>query len=161
MFFIGIITDKNSENNIKNIMKDKLKENEIIFLNNENLGNFRNVKFDSIVVNENIDDGYVLDKILKKSKYILWNSDIHCKSDKIQSICSNVITYGYNSKATVTISSATEENYMIFIQENIYGNNKLADMQEIKFEKNKKNINAYDGMIITIIDLIYGIKDNM
>lgn len=161
MFFIGIITDKNSENNIKNIMRDKLKENEIIFLNNENLENFRNVKFDSIVVNENIDDEYVLDKILKKSKYILWNSDIHCKSDKIQGICSNVITYGYNSKATVTISSATEENYMIFIQENIYGNNKLAGMQEIKFEKNKKNINAYDGMIITIIDLIYGIKDNM
>ena len=123
--------------------------------------NFRNVKFDSIVVNENIDDEYVLDKILKKSKYILWNSDIHCKSDKIQGICSNVITYGYNSKATVTISSATEENYMIFIQENIYGNNKLAGMQEIKFEKNKKNINAYDGMIITIIDLIYGIKENM
>ena len=161
MFFIGIITDKNSENNIKNIMKDKLKENEIIFLNNENLGNFRNVKFDSIVVNEHIDDQYVLDKILKKSKYILLNSDIHCKSDKIKDICSNVITYGYNSKATVTISSATEENYMIFIQENIHGNNKLSGMQEIKFEKNKMNINAYDGMIITIIDLIYDIKNNI
>ena len=66
MFFIGIITDKNSENNIKNIMRDKLKENEIIFLNNENLENFRNVKFDSIVVNENIDDEYVLDKNFKK-----------------------------------------------------------------------------------------------
>lgn len=162
MFFIGIITDKNSENNIKNIMKDKLKENEIIFLNEENLGNFRNVKFDSIVVNENIDNNeYALKKILEKSKYILWNSDIHCKSNKIKDICSNVITYGYNSKATVTISSATEDNYMIFIQENISGNNRWSGIQEVKFEKNKNNINAYDGMIITIMNIIYNIKDNM
>ena len=155
MFFIGIITDKNSENNIKSMMKDKFKENEIIFLNKDNMSNFRNVKFDSIVVNEKIDDKYTLDRILEKSKYILWNSDIHYKSDKIKNTCSNVITYGYNSKATVTISSATDENYMIFIQENICGNNKAEEIQEIKFEKSKNNINAYDGMIITIMNLIY------
>lgn len=155
MFFIGIITDKNSENNIKSMMKDKFRENEIIFLNKDNMSNFRNVKFDSIVVNEKIDDKYTLDRILEKSKYILWNSDIHYKSDKIKNTCSNVITYGYNSKATVTISSATDENYMIFIQENICGNNKAEEIQEIKFEKAKNNINAYDGMIITIMNLIY------
>lgn len=157
MFFIGIITDKNSENNIKSMMKDKFRENEIIFLNKDNMSNFRNVKFDSIVVNEKIDDKYTLDRILEKSKYILWNSDIHYKSDKIKNTCSNVITYGYNSKATVTISSATDENYMIFIQENICGN-KAEEIQEIRFEKAKNNINAYDGMIITIMNLIYGEK---
>jgi hypothetical protein len=155
MFFIGIITNKNSENNIKNIMKNRFNENEIIFLNKDNLSNFRNVKFDSIVLNEEVGDAYILDKILEKSKYILVNSDIHYKSDKIKNICSNVITYGYNSKATVTISSATEENYMIFIQKNICANNKAEEIQEIKFEKAKNNINAYDGMIITIMNLIY------
>lgn len=155
MFFIGILTDKNSENNIKNVMKDKFNNNEIIFLNNENIENFRNVKFDSIVINEKVENEFALEKILEKSKYILWNSDIHCKSDEIKDICSNVITYGYNSKATVTISSATEENYLIFIQKNINGYNKIAGMQEIKFEKLKNNINAYDGMIITIMNLIY------
>ena len=46
MFFIGIITDKNSENNIKNRMIGGGDENEIIFLNKENLENFKNVKFD-------------------------------------------------------------------------------------------------------------------
>ena len=35
MFFIGIITDKNSENNIKDRMINKIDENEIIFLNKE------------------------------------------------------------------------------------------------------------------------------
>ena len=54
MFFIGIITDKNSENNIKNRMINKIDENEIIFLNKENLENFKNVKFDSIIVNEEV-----------------------------------------------------------------------------------------------------------
>lgn len=156
MFFIGIITDKNSENNIKSIMKSKFKENnEIIFLNKENMSNFRNVKFDSVVLNDKFDDEYTLEKILEKSKYILINTDIHYKSDKIKNICSNIITYGYNSKATVTISSATEDNYMIFIQKNICKNDVLEEIQEIKFEKSRNNINAYDGMIITIMNLIY------
>lgn len=155
MFFIGIITDKNSENNIKNILKDKLKENEIIFLNNENMENFRNVKFDSIVINNEIGDKYILDKILEKSKYVLYNSDIQLKNENIKNICPNLITYGYNSKAAVTISSVTEDNYLIYIQKNINGNNKTIGMQEVKFEKSKNNINAYDGMITTIIDLIY------
>ena len=60
-----------------------------------------------------------------------------------------------DSKATVTISSATEENYLIFIQENIPMNDKITGIQEVKFEKNENNINAYDGMIITIMDLMY------
>lgn len=154
MHFIGIITDKNSENNIKNIMKENLEE-EMIFLNEKNLDNFKNIKFDSIVINNNIKNNITLDKILSKSKYILYNSDIDLKSDSFKKINSNVITYGYNSNATVTISSATDENYLIFIQKNIYGYNEIAGVQEIKFEKAKKNINAYDGMITTIINLIY------
>ena len=95
MFFIGIITDKNSENNIKNRMINKIDENEIIFLNKENLENFKNVKFDSIIVNEEVENKYILKKILEKSKYIVWNSDIHCKSENLKNSYSNVITYGY------------------------------------------------------------------
>ena len=160
MFFIGIITDKNSENNIKNIMHNKLKpDSQIIFLNKDNLSNFKNVTFDSIVVNDDIDEEYSLNKILEKSKYILWNSDIHYKSDKIKNMRSNIITYGYNSKATVTISSATDDNYMIYVQENIGDKNDTEGIQEIKFEKYRNNINAYDGMIVTIMNLIYN-KNN-
>lgn len=154
MFFIGIITDKNSENNIKNIMEDKLDKNEIIFLNSDNIKNFRNVKFDSIVINNKIEDKYILDKILEKSKYVLYNSDIKDNSN-FSNDYSNIISYGYNSKATVTISSVTDDNYLIYVQNNIKGYNKIIGMQEIRFEKNKNNINVYDGMIVTIIDIIY------
>ncbi len=154
MFFIGIITDKNSENNIKSIMKSNIKDNnEIVFLNKENMANYRNVKFDSIVLNDVVDgEDSNLEKILEKSKYTLLNSDIHCKNDEIIKYGANIITYGYNSKASVTISSATEDDYMIFIQDNICNAN---DLQEIKFERSRNNINAYDGMILTIMDLIY------
>jgi hypothetical protein len=34
-------------------------------------------------------------------------------------------------------------------------NDKITGIQEVKFEKNENNINAYDGMIITIMDLMY------
>ncbi len=30
-------------------------------------------------------------------------------------------------------------------------NDKITGIQEVKFEKNQNNINAYDGMIITIM----------
>ena len=155
MFFIGIITDKNSENNIKNIMKNRLKESEIVFLNNNNLENFRNVKFDSIVINNEIEDKYILDRILEKSRYVLYNSDIRIKENVSKNMKQEVITYGYNSRAGVTISSVTDENYLIYIQRIIKGYNKTVGMQEIRFDKNKNNINAYDGMITTIIDIIY------
>lgn len=156
MFFIGVVTDKNSENNIKNIMYTKnIKDSKIIFLNNENISNFKNVRFDSIVVNEQIVNESEFSRILNNSKYILLNTDIHCKSDEFKNIESNVITYGYNSKAMVTISSATEECYMFFVQDNICSRGNVEDIQEIKFEKVRNNINAYDGMIITIMDLLY------
>lgn len=155
MFFIGIITDKNSENNIKNIMKNRLDKNEMVFLNKGNIENYRNVMFDSIVINNKVEDKYILDKIIEKSKYVLCNSDRKIDSDFPNNTYNKLITYGYNSKAVVTISSATDDNFLIYVQKNIEGYKKTVGMQEIRFEKNKTNINAYDGMIATIIDIIY------
>lgn len=156
MVFIGILTDKNSENNIKNIMKNKIGEKKFIFLNKTNIENFRNVKFDSVIINEKIENRKALNKILEKTKYIICNSDIYCKSNELKKkINPNIITYGYNSNATVTISSVTDENFLICLQENIEANNKIEGIQEFMFEKNNNNINAYDGMIMTIMNLIY------
>lgn len=156
MHFIGVVTDKNSENNIKRMVNEKINNNnKIIFLTKENLSNFRNVKFDSLILNEKLDENLSLNQIMEKCRYILLNSDIYFKSDKTVKEYQKIITFGYNSKATVTISSATEDNYMIYIQDEISNSNKLDDIQEIKFEKTQSNINAYDGMIITIMDMLY------
>lgn len=157
MFFIGIITDKHSENNIKNMIKNNDKR-KIIFLNKDNVSNFRNVKFDSVVLNDVIDKNFNLNKIIEQSKYILVNYDINYKNEGLKNENANIITYGYNSNATVTISSATEDEYLIFFQKNLFDSSKLDGIQEIKFEKEKDNINAYDGMIVSIMDELYKSK---
>ena len=157
MYFIGIVTDKNSENNIRNIMKNKLAVNQIIFLNKDNINNFKNVRFDSLVINNKIEDRYALNRIAENSRYVLYNSDI--TKDAIESNmlkskenkCFKFISYGYNSRANVTVSSVGDDEYLLFIQGNIPG----YDMQEVIFNKADKNVNAYDGMITTIINLIY------
>lgn len=157
MFFIGIVTDKNSENNIKNMMKNN-NDGKIIFLNESNVSNFRNVKFDSIILNNTINEISNLKKIMEKSKYILVNYDIHYKNKEINENQSNIITYGYNSKANVTISSATEDEYMIFFQKNLTNSSDITGIQEIRFENKDRNINAYDSMIMTIMNEIYDIN---
>lgn len=154
MFFIGIITDKNSENNIKKMIKNNRKR-QIVFLNEDNISNFRNVTFDSVVLNDTIDGSYNLEKIIERSKYILVNHDINIKSKDLNEEKPNVITYGYSSDATVTISSATEDEYLFFFQRNLFDENKIDGIQEIKFEKSRKSMNAYDGMIVSIMDEIY------
>lgn len=155
MYFIGIITDKNSENNIKSRLKGNVKSSEIVFLNSGNLDNFRNVKFDSIVLNVNVDNPQSLNRIIENSKHILYNIDVY-KNDAInRSLCNKLITYGYNSKASVTISSATDESFLIYVQTNIEGYNKTIGMQEVRFDRAERNINAYDGMIATAIDIMY------
>lgn len=154
MNFIGIITDKNSENNIKNIMKNNLNENKIIFLNKDNIDNYKNVKFDSIVINNKVDNKYVLNKIIEKSRFVLINSDFD-KEHRYLDKCYNLISYGFNSKANVTISSVGDDEYLLYIRDFVKCDNNNVDMQEIRFQKGKKNINVYDGMITTIINLIY------
>lgn len=155
MYFIGIITDKNSENNIKNRLKNKIKSCEIFFLNSNNMENYKNVKFDSIVVNTEVMNTEILDRIINNSKHILYNIDINKNNYINSSICKNLITYGYSSNAGVTISSATDENYLIYVQTDIVGYNKSVGMQEVRFDRFNENINAYDGIITTAIDIMY------
>lgn len=150
MYFIGIITDKNSENNIKSIMKNKLNDNRIIFLNRENIDNYKNVRFDSIVINNKVDDKYILNKMMEKSRYVLLNSDFE-KDNRYINNCYNLISYGFNSRANVTISSVGDDECLLYIQ----GVASNDDMQEIKFKKGRTNVNVYDGMITTIINLLY------
>lgn len=160
MFFIGFITDKNSEYNIKNNFKSINKDNNLIFLNNDNIENYKNVCFDSLVLNDKINNSFILNKILKKSKYILCNTDINF-NNVVDSICSNLITFGYNSKANVTISSVTDDDFLLFIQNNINPNLNIEGMQEIRFNKTRNNVSAYDSMIITVLNQLYNGKNNM
>ena len=84
-----------------------------------------------------------------------------CKSKingkiKIESIF--IITYGFNEKATITISSIKEENTMLCIQRNIKKiDGKIIEEQEENIKIEKNNIKKlYNVIVIFTILRIYG-----
>ena len=108
MFFIGIVSEEKNEKHIKDILKQKIENENVVFINEKNIENIKNIKFKIIVLNKGIDNKNIKN-ILLNAEYLILNSDINVKIDLIESLDLKVITYGFNSKSTVTASSVTEE----------------------------------------------------
>ena len=71
----------------------------------------------------------------------------------------NIITYGLNQKADVTVSSITDANILIYLQKNILNRkNQIIEIGEkrIKISENER-VRVYE---ILIIYIIYLINDN-
>ena len=164
MPFIGIIAKESESNFIRNeILKNS--ENikfEIININQKNIENIKNIKFDILVINENIDEFFkksnYLEYIINKSNYIIVNSDIknNLECNKLKGV--EVITYGFNSKSSITVSSVKEENLMLCIQRNFKSvKGKTIEEQEINIKIEKNNIKkTYNVLVIFTILRIYG-----
>ena len=94
--------------------------------------------------------------ILLNAEYLILNSDINVKIDLIENLDLKVITYGFNSKSTVTASSVTEEEMLICVQRNIINiKGKKIEPQEINIEKDIM-LDNYDNMYIMCLATIYG-----
>ena len=145
MFFIGIISEEKNEKYIKEMLKHNINNSNVIFINEKNIDNIKNVKFKIIVLNKELINKN-LESILLNAEYLILNSDINVKL--VGNLNLKVITYGFNSKATVTASSITEEEMLVCIQRNIVDmyNNKF-EPQEINIEKNEL-LDIYDNMYI-------------
>lgn len=163
MPFIGIVSKENDSNFIKNtIQKKSLNNNfEVINLNKKSIENVKNIKFDILIINENIENllknSKYLEDIIGKVDYVLINSDIKNNVSLLKNIKSNVITYGFNAKATITISSIKEENIMLCIQRSIKGINGMIEEQEINLKMEKNAIHKlYNILILFTILAIYG-----
>lgn len=163
MPFIGIVAKENDNNFIKNEIIKNAKTNkfEIINLNKKSIENVKNIKFDVLVIHENIDgllkSSKYLEDIVKRSCYVIINSDIK-NNLLLKNLSGNIITYGFNSKATITISSINEENTMLCIQRTIQGVNKeFIEEQEVNIEIERNNVNKlYNVLVIFTILRIYG-----
>ena len=166
MPFIGIVAKENDSNFIKNgLLKNTgLNKFDVININLKSIQNVKNIKFDTIVINENIEEllehSKYLEDIISKSKYLVINSDIKNNLDWLKNSKTNVITYGFNAKATITISSVKEENTMICIQRGFKSiDEKVIEEQEINIKLKKNNINKlYNVLVIFAILGIYGEK---
>lgn len=160
MACIGIVADKNSEQEIEKILLEKSKEYNniftIIIVNEKSINNIKNIKFETILIYKNIIKSEdVFKQILLNTKYLILNSDIEKPLKIVENIDITIITYGFNSKATITASSVNENEILLCIQRNILNlNKKLIEPQEINIYT--KTQNKHIEMAVFCIMLLYG-----
>lgn len=156
MPFIGIIAEERKLNIIKKQIVERLKidENLIILIKEKNIENIKNIKFDTIILDRKFNNEKILKMVLENVKYLIINCDVVKSFNVLNDIEINVITYGFNSKATITASSVGEEEILVCLQRNIINaKNQKVEPQEVKIEIQN---DAMSTMAITAILLIYG-----
>ena len=164
MVFIGVISEIKSFDKIKTFILKNIKfyKVNIININSESIVNIKNIKFETIVIDSSLtvlkNNEDILIKICENAKYLVLNTDINKEVD----ICEEnknvqIITYGLNSRADITISSIQEDNILIYLQKNIVDKNgNLIEIQEKQIKKSKeKSLKTYEMLIIYIILMIY------
>lgn len=161
MSFIGIVTEPKMELQVRQNLKREFErinaKKTIIIINRNSIKNLFNVKFEFLIIDRNIfsnnDD---LVKIILNSARIIVNADYEENLEAIKNLKLNVITYGMNSKATLTLSSVTDEGTLITLQRAIKNSKKeLVEPQEIKISGRNFSKNLYVEMILAIFLIIF------
>lgn len=161
MAFIGIVTETRFELQIKqNLKKEFEKKNikrTIIVINKNSVKNLVNVKFEVLIIDKNIfSDNDDLTKIILNSDRVVVNADYDENLDAIKNLKLNVITYGMNSLATLTLSSVGDDRTLLTLQRAIRNSKKeLVEPQEIKIMGDKTGKNLYLEMILAIFLIIF------
>ena len=156
MPFIGIISEENVENCIRReiLSKLKLRESNVLFIKEKSIENIKNIKFETIIILKQFKKQEILKKILENATYVIINSDIVENLNLLENIKATIITYGFNSKATITASSVGEEEIMLCIQRTFKNKNgENIEEQEINILINE---NTNCTMAVAALLLIYG-----
>lgn len=152
MPFIEIITDLKSQAQLSKIInKESVNNCEIIYIREKNIENIKNIRLDTLVLNQAIDKIEIIQKIVNNTKNLVLNIDLN--ENNFEDV--NLISFGYNSKSDITISSIEEDEVLICIQNtitSIYG--RKIEPQEIKVNV-KSDINVYNIMIIIALTSLY------
>lgn len=167
MSFIGVITDEKNEIYMKKKLQKLLGiiDREVIIINESNIQNIKNVRFETILLGGNynniIENIETLKNMISYCKYLVVNVDTDYNLQMISDMDLKVITYGFNRKSTITISSVKEDNMMICIQrqiEDIYGN--IIEPQESKVNicRDLEYSPSFVMGVCSVL-LVYGIKD--
>ena len=152
MPFIGVITNQKNENYIREKLKGIFKDDNIIFINEKNILNIKNITFETLLIDGIIKNKIQLNKITEKSKYLVVNNDIESQTSKKK------ITYGFNNQSTFTVSSIDEKNIIICLQSNIFNKNEEEiEPQEFKIENNE-NVDKYAIIGTGIVKILYDIN---
>lgn len=156
MPLIEILTDPFSEEQLSKVIDKKtVNTNEIIYVKEKNLENIKNIRLETLIINTEVHDMEIIKKIVSNSKYLIINLDYNKNIEEFKKDRNKIITYGYNSKSDITISSVKEEQSFLCLQRNIksiFG--KVIEMQEIKANVNY-SIDVYNVMIIIALTILY------
>ena len=162
MSFIGVVASKKCYENIKKKVTEELKDESINFvqINLRSIENIKNIKFETIILEDNIEkfknNKEILNKIIENTQYLIINTDKNLEQIKIENI-TNVITYGLNQKATVTVSSISETDILVYLQnilENKEGNK--IEIEETRIKKGEKELfKNYEILIVYTLFKIY------
>ena len=162
MAFVGIITSKKNEENLKKTINKKLEIEKIklnnMVINSNNIENIKNIKFDTIIMQDEnmqlLKKKETLQQIILKAKFLILNTDIYKNLEIIKQLEGIVITYGLNLKSTFTISSISNQNICISQQRTIRNNKgQTIEPKEIVVEKDTSDI--YKIMISNILIMLY------
>ena len=161
MFFIGIVSELKEFETIKNNMKNSINVEtlNIINLNKKNVMNFQNITFDTVVLMENLDkwndDVKYLEEIIRKARYLLVNADIRLRKEILMEIKIKVITFGFNLKSTVLVSSVLDDKILIDLQRSIVNVNNILFDSGGKYFSIKNKMTVYDALVIFILEILY------
>lgn len=143
MPLVGIIAKKRDFQAIKEELQNY--NIEFIHINKDSIKNIKKIIFEEIIfledINLNSDEYEFMNKIVLKTKYVIVNADIEINILKYIKIdCPiKVITFGFNSKATITISSVKDDKIIVCLQREIEKTDKGI------IESQEKGINIIDN----------------
>lgn len=155
MSFIGIITNPKNEEYVKEKLYEKFSAEQIIFITDKNIANIKNIRFETIVIDVAIKDIKNLKTLVSNAKYIILNSDLVTNLEILENLNLIVISYGFNNKATFTVSSVSESEIIICLQrmiENIFG--VKFEPQELEIKMHEK-AEIYAIICIKILLILY------
>lgn len=147
MAIIGIITNSN------NIIE---LQNNLIIINERTIQNVRNVKFDVILIHEEIKENKKIKELINNSRYLIINTDF---KENIKLIGENfkgvVITFGFYSKSSIRIISNENEEIILEIQREIKNlKDEKIECQEVKLNNNYGKNQIYLAIAMKILEIL-------
>ena len=154
MSLIGVLTDKSHENYIKEGLRGIVSEEQIIFLKEDSIQNLKNIKFETILIGKEVKKSKEeVKELAKKAKYLILNTDMAKNLDLLDNLIFELITYGLNSKATITTSSIEDGKIMVCLQRTIQNvKGKSIEPQERSY---KEETNGYAVMELISLQFLY------
>lgn len=162
MTFIGVIANSKCFKNIKQKINEEIKDNTVnlIHINNRSIENIKNIKFETIIIEDKLEKfepkTEILNKIFENIEYLIINTDINQLDEQINK-AKNIVTYGLNQKANITISSISDTDILIYCQKNLMNKkgNKLEIEERRIQKKENKGLKIYEILILYAIFKIY------